>query len=395
MSAEHAPKVPTYAECARTDKPALVTPESVSKDDERAPAIHCTNIAVAGGVKYSTWFGGSYEGSIDTKIWFSKNTDGSWTKPRGIAGNKDGEEIVYWNPVLFIPDRSRPQELHVFFKKFTPIPVWVTFWTSSDDGGETWSVPRELVPGPDGKRGRGPQKNPPIVLSNGDWLSAGSYEVTNPPGSEAYGVWDAWSDVAPKPRPGDDFKQGEKWIRSDLIELPSDRGKADGSFPGEGVIQPGIWESKGKPGHCHMTMRSSVGCIIQADSTDYGRTWGPAYRTSLPNNNSGHCVTTLRDGRVVWAGNYQTQNWGPRTPLCLAISEDDGNTWKLWATLEDAPPPDDFKRVIALETGIVNDGRSEFSYPCLTPTEEDDEDGIWVSWTWQRRGIMIARVVEF
>jgi hypothetical protein len=106
-----------------------------------------------------------------------------------IAGNKQGEEIVYWNPVLFIPDRSRPQQLHVFFKKFTPIPVWITFWTSSDDGGETWSEPRELVPGLYGKRGRGPQKNPPVVLSNGDWLSAGSYEVTNPPGSEAYGVW--------------------------------------------------------------------------------------------------------------------------------------------------------------------------------------------------------------
>jgi hypothetical protein len=47
--------------------------------------------------------------------------------------------------------------------------------------------------------------------------------------------------------------------------------------------------------------------------------------------------------------------------LCLAISEEDGKTWKLWATLEDAPPPDHFKRVIALEMGIVNDGRSEFS----------------------------------
>jgi hypothetical protein len=69
MSAENAPQIPTYAECPRTDKPALVTRESVSKDDERAPAIHCTNIAVAGGVKYSTWFGGSYEGSVDTKIW--------------------------------------------------------------------------------------------------------------------------------------------------------------------------------------------------------------------------------------------------------------------------------------------------------------------------------------
>ncbi|KAF2447365.1 glycoside hydrolase family 33 protein [Karstenula rhodostoma CBS 690.94] len=262
MSAEHAPKVPTYTECARTDKSALVAPESVSKDDERAPAIHCTNIAVAGGVKYSMWFGGSYEGSTDTKIY-------------------------------------------------------------NDDGGETWSIPRELVPGPDGKRNGGPQKNPPIVLSNGDCLAAGSYEVTNPPGSEAYG-----------------------WIRSDPVELPSDRGKADRSFPGEG-----------KPGHCYMTMRSSVGCIIQADSTNYGRTWGPACRTSLPTNNSGHCVTTSRNGRVIY--------------------EDDGKTWKLGATLEDAPLHDDLSE-----------------YPCLTPTEEDAEDGVWVSWIWQRREIMIARVVE-
>lgn len=111
---------------------------------------------------------------------------------------------------------------------------------------------------------------------------------------------DSWADVALKPGPGDDFKQGDKWVRSKLIELPSDRGKSDGGFPGEGVIQPGIWESKDQPGHCHMMMRSSVGCVIQADSVDYGRTWGPAFRTSLPNNNSGLCITTLRDGRVVW-----------------------------------------------------------------------------------------------
>lgn len=96
---------------------------------------------------------------------------------------------MYWNPVLFIPDPLRPKLLHVFFKKGTPIPTWVTFWTSSEDAGETWSEAKELVPGASGAGGRGPQKNPPIVLSNGDWLAGGSYEVTNPSGSETYGVW--------------------------------------------------------------------------------------------------------------------------------------------------------------------------------------------------------------
>lgn len=69
MSAEGAPQVPTYADCPRTDKPGVVTREFVSKDDERARAVHCTNIAVAGSVRYSTWFGGSKEGATDNQIW--------------------------------------------------------------------------------------------------------------------------------------------------------------------------------------------------------------------------------------------------------------------------------------------------------------------------------------
>lgn len=69
MSAEGAPQVLTYANCPRTDKPGVVTREFVSKDDERARAVHCTNIAVAGGVRYSTWFGGSKEGATDNQIW--------------------------------------------------------------------------------------------------------------------------------------------------------------------------------------------------------------------------------------------------------------------------------------------------------------------------------------
>ena len=69
MSTEGAPKVPSYTECPRTDKPAHVTREFISLDDERGPSIHCTNIAVAGGVRYATWFGGSYEGSTDIQVW--------------------------------------------------------------------------------------------------------------------------------------------------------------------------------------------------------------------------------------------------------------------------------------------------------------------------------------
>lgn len=75
----------------------------------------------------------------------------------------------------------------------------------------------------------------------------------------------------------------------------------------------------------------------------------------------GQCVTRLRDGRLVAAVNDVYKNWGPRTPLVLKVSFDDGETWSPWCTLEDQAPPASFQRVIALETGIVNDGKSEFS----------------------------------
>lgn len=75
MSAENAPEIPTYADCARTPRPASITREFVSKDDKEAPAVHCTNVISAGGVRYSTWFGGSYEGSTDNQIWWVKLCD--------------------------------------------------------------------------------------------------------------------------------------------------------------------------------------------------------------------------------------------------------------------------------------------------------------------------------
>lgn len=166
-----------------------------------------------------------------------------------------------------------------------PIPVWETYWVETRDGGETWSQPTELVKG-DRSGGRGPQKNPPIVLTNGDWVAPTSYEKTNPAGSASYGVWDTFADVAPKPGPNDTFKQGEAWIQSALIELPRDRGDPNGSFPGEGIIQPSVYQNP-DTGRVSMFMRSSNGRVQRSDSDDNGRTWTPAYDTPLYNNNSG------------------------------------------------------------------------------------------------------------
>jgi hypothetical protein len=41
---------------------------------------------------------------------------------------------------------------------------------------------------------------------------------------------------------------------------------------------------------------------------------------------------------------------GPRTPLVISVSEDEGKTWRQAVVLEEKPPPTGFDRILALDT---------------------------------------------
>ncbi|CAE6410311.1 unnamed protein product [Rhizoctonia solani] len=355
--------------------------EFIVKDDPRQPECHASTLVVVRDYILAAWFGGEKEGRADVKIWLSKRSStGQWSQPCIVAAE---EGVTHWNPVLFAPNPIKtPERVILFYKTGTPIPRWKTWMIESTDGGETWSPRRELVYG-DESGGRGPVKNPVIVLANGDWASGASVEVTRPNGK---GVWDAFCDISPAGP-----EQGTLWIRSPLIPLDHDK------FKGEGIIQPSLWEStittkNGMSASLHMLTRSSNGWVCRSDSSDNGRTWSPTYSTVLPNNNSGLCVTKMRDGRLVCVHNPVGGSWGARTPLVASISADNGVTWERWAVLEDQPPPEGFTGVNALETGIVSDGRSEFSYPTVIPTPITEPVGVLCTWTWQRRGVGFAKI---
>ncbi|KAG8740290.1 hypothetical protein FRC11_000306, partial [Ceratobasidium sp. 423] len=361
----------------------VIQKELIVKDDPRQPECHASTLVVVRDYVLAAWFGGEKEGRPDVKIWLSKRSQtGQWAQPRAVAAE---EGVTHWNPVLFTPNPiETPDRVVLFYKTGTPIPRWKTWMIESTDGGETWSPRRELVDG-DESGGRGPVKNPIIVLANGDWASGASVEVTLPDGK---GVWDSFCDISPAGP-----EQGTLWIRSPLI--PLDHAK----FKGEGIIQPSLWEStikteNGTTTSLHMLTRSSNGWVCRSDSLDNGRTWSPAYSTVLPNNNSGLCVTKMRDGRLVCVHNPIGGSWGARTPLVASISADNGVTWERWAVLEDQPPPEGFTGVSALETGIVSDGRSEFSYPTVIPTPVTEPVGVLCTWTWQRRGVAFAKIVD-
>lgn len=283
------------------------------------------------------WFAGTEEGHADVDIWCSRRKQDKWEKPHKICSE---EGLPHWNPVLFKGDNGM---LYLYYKVGHTIPNWYTRVIESADNGLSWSEPRELVKGDLG--GRGPVKNKPIILQDGTWIAPASIEKKR---------WDAFVDLS--------SDQGKTWFKSDLVPVNHSL------FKGEGLIQPTLWESE--PGHVHMLIRSSEGAIYRSDSNDSGQTWSEAYPTILPNNNSGIDLEKLDDGTLALLYNPVAKNWGPRTPLVVRFSSDNGETWE---------------NELVLET---DDG--EYSYPAIVSYH----NRIHLSYTWNRKRIVYWEISQ-
>ncbi|WP_199614062.1 sialidase family protein [Paenibacillus alkalitolerans] len=313
--------------------------EFIFEDDRPFLSCHASTLELLPeGEVIAAWFGGTRERAGDVAIWTSRREKGGWTSPVKVA---DQEGVPHWNPVLF---GRRDGVLFLYYKVGHNISEWTTMVMRSQDGGRTWSIPVPLVEG-DMTGGRGPVKNKPIVLRDGTILAPASVEPD----------WDAFVDIS--------YDGGETWIRSETVPLDHSR------LIGKGIIQPALWESA--PGVVHMLTRSTEGAIYRSDSTDGGRTWCPAYPTSLPNNNSGIDLAKLDNGNLVLAYNPvrpESGTKGPRTPLVIRISGDNGQTWD-----------HEFE---------LDRGEKQYSYPAIVA----DGNDIYVTYTWRRERIAFWKI---
>ena len=320
--------------------------EHIFEPEKFFPQCHASTLVVLDHKKdevLASWFGGTHEKHPDVAIWLSRRKDGQWSHPVKVA---DAEGMPCWNPVLF---KAGDDELHLFYKVGKNPRVWHTMVMTSNDGGYTWSQPRELVKGDTG--GRGPVKNKPIVLWDGTWLAPASIETET--------RWDCFVDIS---------KDGGKtWVRSQMV--PIDHGK----LKDKGIIQPTLWESE--PGKVHMLTRSSEGFIYRSDSEDGGITWRVAYPTALPNNNSGIDLVKLENGVLVLAYNPVQGNWAKRTSIALSLSEDNGLTWRDEFILDHDESP-----------GMAHEG--EFSYPAIVAAGND----VYITYTWRRKTIAFWKI---
>ncbi|MBW5448515.1 neuraminidase (sialidase) [Cohnella sp. CFH 77786] len=318
----------------------------IFEEERPFPSCHASTLALMpNGDVLAAWFGGSYEKASDVAIWMARRSGDAWSAPFKIA---DEEGIAHWNPVLF----SEGRKVWLFYKAGHEIPAWFTRIVRSEDGGESWSEPEELVPGDVG--GRGPVRNKPIRLTDGTLLAPASVErrIPDEPGKE---LWEAFVDIS--------TDNGRTWHRSAYVPMEGSKLVGTVHGPSRGLIQPALWPSGGS--RVHMLLRSTEGCLFRSDSEDAGRTWCTAYPAGLPNNNSGIDVARMEDGTLALAMNpvsgYTTDS--PRTPLVILLSPDNGMSWTDELVLEDGP--------------------GEYSYPAIVSRGSE----LYVTYTWKRERI--------
>ncbi|MFH1964836.1 MAG: sialidase family protein [Acidobacteriota bacterium] len=110
--------------------------------------------------------------------------------------------------------------------------------------------------------------------------------------------------------------------------------RAGSPIPGLGLNQPSV--ERKKDGTLVAYMRDEgppPKRVLYSESKDDGETWSPALDLDIPNPNSSLEILALKDGR--WVMVYNDTERG-RHQLAIAMSEDEGTSWKWKRYLEKA-----------------------------------------------------------
>jgi alpha-L-rhamnosidase len=291
----------------------MVKEEFIFNKSEKYPSCHCATIVeLKSKDLFSAWYAGSYEKAKDVVILFSRfsQKEKKWSREEILVDTKGFSE---GNPVLFV---SPENELYLFYAT-----IFGNEWAEaklryrkSKDEGVTWSEDKWLREKPGSM-----VKNKVVVLKNGEFLIP-CYDDEN----------------------GDVFvlitKDFEKYQE---FKVPSS--------PGIYILQPAVIQKE--DGTLLMYLRTANKYIYKSTSSDNGRTWSLPSPTIFPNPNSGIDLLKTRSGNLLLVYNHSSIK---RTPLNIALSEDEGETWKSNKILEDGPGEFSYPQIIQTSDNLIH-----------------------------------------
>ncbi len=256
---------------------------------------------LASGDLYLVYYGGQGEYAAGTAVFGARRERGksAWSTPRAIARDplRSLGNAVIWRA----PDGV----------------VWL-FYVVRD--GETWSTSRvQFKVSTDEAQGWSDAsvlsletgtmvRNRPIVLDDGSYVlpaykeTGGDPELVGPESTSMVFRFDpkakAWSE-------GGRIRSLRGNIQPAIVQL------TDGSLLAY-CRRGGGYRS------------DEIGYVIRSSSRDGGRTWTPGADSSFPNPNAAVDLIRLRSRSLLMVHN---PSMTARTPLTVALSEDEGRTW--------------------------------------------------------------------
>ena len=328
------------------------------------PSSHAANlILLHNGDLLCFWFSGTWEGDSDVAIVMSRLPRGStrWLKPM-VLDHQPGKS--YQNPVPFQEPNGRLWLMHTSQPaKQGQAESQVLFLTSGDNG-KTWSSSKVLFSKP------GSYVRQPMVLMNArEWLLPMYYTPSRgiTTGAEAnYSATKISTD------------QGTTWKECEIAQS-------------KGLVQPSVLRLSSD--HYIVFFRSRFADWIYKSTSRDGCEWAAPMPTQLPNNNSSIQAIRLNDGHLAIAFNNSSHfvgkgkpSTGPRKPLTVALSEDEGKTWPWVRDVETGGPESDNKGHFPEKSG-----RQEYSYPSIL---QGPGGKIYVAYTYRRDGIKVVSFDE-
>ncbi len=286
---------------------------------------------------YSRYYGASWSDVATATISARLSSDAgrSWSKRDRLLVANEGKCNVMSPSLLGLRDGR----IALFYLRTNDFHDCRMLMRSSGDEGETWSEPAPCIPAP----GYFVVNNDRVVrLASGRIVIPAAYH--RPKLDSDATSWNAWD-----PRAitlfycSDD--EGVSWFESrDWWSLPV-RSQS-------GMQEPGVVELKSR--QLYAWARTDTGRQWEMRSRDRGATWSPPRPSRFRSPNSALSIKRIpatgdllavwndRDPRwklpppVLGAGFGENSSWG-RTPLALALSSDEGKTWKNNKLIENDP----------------------------------------------------------